>query len=368
MNLIYFTRLINALRDQKIYIVFLCLILLLNTVIYFGSHCIWGNSVGFEMVQLTQDDAERIDEMLKRPASEIDSTVRKDTINYVYVIRDYKQTDDLIVNYLLRNYENLDSTNQVRVLTEICALPENGRVGILLKIKIKVKSFFWLYGAGAYVEIMLWTIFGVMASILYFVSEVIRDKKIAFEPSEIPSQLAKLFYAPIISMILIFSYEYATGGDGIAIHATKGVLIVSFLLGFYSGRAMELLNRVKELLLPYSSTYKANKPVAPAVNSKDVKVMLEILAEQIPVGQDVEVFKNQLSGAIVKLKDKTNGEETTLTSAGVDKPGVFTGNVKSSGYSLSVSLTTIEGVKFNAAKDVDFTNVDEVNVALDVVG
>jgi hypothetical protein len=333
--------------------------------------------VGYEMVQLSSDDARYIDEILKasnKSTSSIALLKKSDSLENGstlktnslagYPIRNSGHSDSLIVNHLIRNNSQWDSVDQVQTLIEINSLPETGRVATLEKQKILVKSFFWLYGSGTYFEIMFWTIFGVLASILYFVSEVIRDKKENFDHTEIPSQLAKLFYAPIISIILIFSYEYATDGNAIALDATKGVLIVSFLLGFYSGRAMELLNRVKELLLPYSSTYKANKVVSNTESAKEIIIDLEIPQQQIPPDGDYELIKNQLGKAQVKLINKTTNEEILLEKSGEEQEGIFKGKAKPSIHTIKVTLNTTEGFAYSATDEINVEKEDKKVVNL----
>ena len=98
-------------------------------------------------------------------------------------------------------------------------------------------------------EIIFWTIFGVMASFLHRGTEAMKNDD--FNLLEVPSQLAKLIYAPIISLIIYLSLDKFTNEGLIEVStASNNAIILSFLLGFFSGRAILLLHKIKSLILP----------------------------------------------------------------------------------------------------------------------
>lgn len=336
---------VSGLKKQGNYIMFLSSILATHSVIYFAVHCTC--PIGYEMTTISSDDATFIDEKLKL-IENADSTklLSQDSLR------------DLIRNHLEIKFPNWDTTTKSGLLKDIYATPSIARVSVLSKVKILERSFFWLYSSSAYWEIMFWTVFGVLASLLYFVAEVIRNKKVAFDHTEIPSQLSKLFYAPIISLILVFSYNYFTDGSGIDIQANKGVLIVSFLLGFYSGRAMELLNRVKELLLPYSETYKVNQGKdSTNIPAQEVTVDLDIPQNEVPQGIDYEGVKNQLGKAVVKLTNTVTQEVITLEKSGEEQDGIFKGNAKPVVHLIQAELTTAEGLHYSIEGKIDVSQI-----------
>jgi hypothetical protein len=127
-------------------------------------------------------------------------------------------------------------------------------------LAIRTKSFFWLAGDLKYLEVIFWSIIGVLVSVLYFVSEAMRDKN--FRTEELPIYFAKLFYAPVIVFIIMLGYTRLTATGELNFDDTSAeIIVVSFILGFFSGRAVELLNRIKDVLLPLgkASTNEKNK-------------------------------------------------------------------------------------------------------------
>ncbi|MBL0745941.1 hypothetical protein [Chryseolinea lacunae] len=122
-------------------------------------------------------------------------------------------------------------------------------ITVLTSVKLKLRSFFWLGGPYQAFEIIFWSIFGVLASILYTGSEAIRDKD--FRSNEVAVHVAKLFYAPLCTIVIILSIGVLSANGDVSIEKFQYWLIVlSFILGFFSGRTVELLNRIKDLILP----------------------------------------------------------------------------------------------------------------------
>ena len=274
-----------------------------------------------------------------------------------------------IVDYISFNFPDWDSVNREALRRGITGLSKNSTITQLSSVKISIKSYFWLNGPITLLEIFFWSIFGVLTSLLYFITEDIRNKdpKIHFEPDQIPSHVAKLFYAPVVTMVIIFCYDYATGDSGTDLSVSKAILVVSFLLGFYSGRAMELLNRVKEVLLPYASE-KGTKPAdvnrdEPA--GKKITINLELANSEMPPDTDYETVLNQLGTAVVKLIDKSNASEILLTKTGEDQEGLFVAeNVVGNNYKLQASFVTTDNLSFVYEADIDLSTEDTFEIAL----
>lgn len=127
---------------------------------------------------------------------------------------------------------------------------------ILPKYPIQLRSYFWLYQNWVYFEIIFWCIFGVLANLLYYSSETLRDGK--FLRQEIYTQFAKVIYSPFCVIIIYICYNKIQSseveGD---IQYSIYSIVISFLLGFFSGRMIELLGRLKDVFLPSSRTATA---------------------------------------------------------------------------------------------------------------
>jgi hypothetical protein len=120
----------------------------------------------------------------------------------------------------------------------------------LPKYPIFTRSFFHLYGNGVYFEIIWWSLFGVLANLVYSTSEYLRKKE--FMKEELFAQLAKLTYTPLSVIVIYLSYNSLNpaANTGGSIVYTNYTIVISFLLGFFSGRMIELLNKIKNILIP----------------------------------------------------------------------------------------------------------------------
>ena len=126
---------------------------------------------------------------------------------------------------------------------------------ILPKYGFKIKGFFWLSGSWLYIEILFWTIFGIFASMFFVSSESI--VKGTFDDLEGESFLARLIYGPMTAIIIILGYNALFSDNGIFLtSSSKVIIIVSFILGFFSARMMELLRRLRDIFLPLASIDK----------------------------------------------------------------------------------------------------------------
>ncbi len=149
-------------------------------------------------------------------------------------------------------------------------------VGALANYPLRVASYFWLANDWLYIEVIFWTLFGVIASLLYNVSEALRKSGVGFDRAEIPVHIAKIFYAPLSAIVIFLSIDLlTTDGSVNIVRVNAGVIVLSFILGFFSGRTIELLNKIKELILPVSTD---KTPHTKTVDSVDV-----IAGEPVPV-------------------------------------------------------------------------------------
>ncbi len=143
----------------------------------------------------------------------------------------------------------------------------------LVDYRLKVNSYFWLTGAMVYTEIIFWVIIGVLCSLLFSISSVARktraDENNGFNSQEIIYQVAKLLYAPFIAIVLVLAYSYYKDGTTLNINTSEGVIVFAFITGFYSGRVMNFLDRLKQLILP--AAYDGKESSVPETNTAAVQ-------------------------------------------------------------------------------------------------
>ncbi len=272
-----------------------------------------------------------------------------------------------VKDYIIYQLPYVYPEDTVKVFALLDQQPNSLAVNFIQNARFRVKSYFWLAGPHTYVEIIFWTIFGVITSILFYIAMAIANGT-GFKPSETPGHLAKIVYSPFISLIIIFSYNYLSNPDSfIDVSASKGTLIISFLLGFYSSRAMKLLDKLKDLILPYGDD---SKSVAVPTMQTDPKLMIAQAAEaansavevdvQIndPQHPDGEELNGHIAQTIVTLTNQAGGEPISLEKMGDDElDGKFsTQNVPQGSYNLVANLATTDGGNYTASQPVQVIN------------
>lgn len=246
------------------------------------------------------------------------------------------------------------------------AQPNSLAVAFIESAKFRVKSYFWLAGPHTYFEVIFWTIFGVITSILFYIAVAISNGT-GFRPEEIPGHLAKIVYSPFISLIIIFAYNYISNPDSMVdVSASKATLIISFLLGFYSSRAMKLLDKLKDVFLPYGETTtadeqkrKADAEAQEAAQNTTVTADITIIDPQHP---DAEDLNAHISQAIVTITPTNGGATITLQKTGDDElDGKFAAeNVAPGSYTLAATLATTDGGNYAGQADINVPEGENV--------
>lgn len=269
-----------------------------------------------------------------------------------------------VKNFILAQLPYIFPEDTTKIFALLDLQPNNLVVTFIQNARFKVKSYFWLAGPHTYVEVIFWTIFGVITSILFYIAMAI-SKGTGFKPSETPGHLAKIAYSPFISLIIIFSYNYLSNPDSFFdVSASKGTLIISFLLGFYSSRAMKLLDKLKDIVLPYGDDSKSvitptstTDPSLMAANPAGSTVNVDINLND-PQHPDAEELNGHISQTVVSLVPQSGGEPIVLNKTGEDElEGLFAAqNVPTGNYTLTANLTTTDGGNYGGNQDIQVIN------------
>ncbi|KXX70929.1 hypothetical protein [Flammeovirga sp. SJP92] len=118
----------------------------------------------------------------------------------------------------------------------------------LSKRIFEAESYFFLKDSWVFLEIILCAMMGVICNSLYFMTEYIRQGK--FNSNETVIYIVKLFYAPIVVLIIYLGAEQFLGQESGLIPTPSNTIVLSFILGFFSGRSIEILSRIKDALFP----------------------------------------------------------------------------------------------------------------------
>jgi len=199
--------------------------------------------------------------------------------------------------------------------------------------KFKADSYFWLAGMKMYWEAIFWSLFGVLVSLIYYVStankleqENKEDQDIGpFKTSEISGQVAKMFYAPAVTIVIVLGYSFFAGRSqtAIDISVNHGLILFAFTAGFYSGRLMKLLDKLKDAILPFSDN---QSPAKDSGGKGDVKVTPK-LSDAVANSPEGPWIKEAGFNAATVTLEPTEGSGTpiTLDKPANDKDAAFTG-------------------------------------------
>lgn len=171
-------------------------------------------------------------------------------------------TSDFKLNKAIRLINNefnnkIDSTQLDLIKNFLATATDLEATAYLAGARFQVKSYFWLTGPAVYFEIIFWSVFGVVSSLIFSLgligknsTTIPNNPKTEFDSSEVPYQFAKILYAPICTLVIVLGYNYFNDENIADISSGKGVIVFAFIGGFYSSRVIALLDRLKEVVLP----------------------------------------------------------------------------------------------------------------------
>lgn len=228
-----------------------------------------------------------------------DSVRRESIYNYIYSVRPpYNPKDSASFRRQFKSYS-----------------PEQF-AAVMPNYPIRVKSYFWLtegrregsqtIEGSIYLEIVFWTLFGLIANLLYRVSESVRTD--GFRPEEIGVHIAKFFYAPLCSLVVFFSFNMLVSqGDISVVQFSHATIVLAFILGFFSGRTVELLERIKDLLLPLN---RRQEEAAAAAAAQSNSTSLEVGQQMGLMQEAIEKHFNEWQISYPGLKGVSVGKQT----------------------------------------------------------
>jgi hypothetical protein len=290
-----------------------------------------------------------------------------------------------------RNWMRNDSLLQCQVLD---VMSEQEVDDYLVNAGFTLHSFFWLLSWRTMLEVIFWTLFGVLCRILYSMFLVNRAYSQAkandpsydpdpenrgFDPGEIYNHMAQLAFAPFVSVILTLGFQFFLAGDATdVVETSTGMLITSFLLGFYSSRALGLLQRIRDVLLPVDSG--KDRPMLPPPAPIIVKQLAAPTLLDIPIHltlspalaathtdeHDLEVLNDQLGVASVQLTPAAGGATITATHDGVEQEGGFIAKrVPVGTYTITAKVSTPVGINLKGNATIDLSNATSAEVLME---
>lgn len=342
--------------SSKQWLAFFAIVLFGWSVLYLFCHSEMGIK-GYEHARFSDADIRHINSILVNPVSNEDmqysdfsakqrvtntndgflDSYPSDTTELVPYINEYPETTYInntsdeydrrervrkAIVYISSQYGKEIDEDQLANIQRYINTFSPRETGIFLAdYNLKVRSFFWLAGPLVYAELVFWTIFGVLCSLLLYTGNMIRKNE-EDTHKDILSQAARLLYAPFAGIILLLGYNYLRGSATLHIESGDGIIVFSFLLGFYSGTVMELLDRARNVLFNNNNShaetreapvYQEAPPPAPELASEPQPV------GKVPVQQPVIHEEDTTEDYFDNHEAKTNytlfGEEDVTKSS-----------------------------------------------------
>lgn len=353
------------------WLLMLCFLLSVVIIGYVVSHNIWK---GKQYVQL---DKQQILLLNKYLNNDQNKSSNSDSISFYR-----QQRDTYLIAYLKSEmHQQLDQEEFTRTMDLISKMNHENVIDFLAEKKFLVHSVFWLTGNKAYVEALLWSLMGVLVSLIYYVS-IANTKSLhtagtddsgSFDPAEISGQVAKMFYAPTCTIVLILGYQYLidTNNSMIDISVNNGLIVFSFISGFFSGRVMRFLDRLKELVLPFGTS--SQPTTTQSVQSGDIEVTLDLSDSVSKSEYGPSLAEAGFNASIVSLVPQKGGDVISLINPAEDQADTFFGkNIPYGTYQLQAILShkfdddTI--INLQAQKEIEIKSVQEkISVTLEKV-
>lgn len=285
--------------------------------IYFATHSDYGIQ-GYEYATFSNQQVRHINRILTsqsnitvqeqpQPANFIDSSVSNVAVsqNEVNALNtlgcDINCRAEKVLLYVNSEFDGKVSPEQLQSLKQYLSTFAQQDVGIFLAdYKLKVRSYFWLAGPLIYAEVVFWVVIGVVCSVLFATGNALRrNNKRGFDNKEIMYQLAKFFYAPFLTVVILLAYNYFNNNTTLSTNLGQGIIVFAFIAGFFAGRFMNFLDKLKHLVLPGND----EGDMQPAVSYSSQQIPVTANVSQIEAVEAMTVDQNgELNATIVQKK------------------------------------------------------------------
>lgn len=302
----------------------LCVILISVTAIYLLLHRCYP---GTDHRKLDTTQLANIDNILSG-FSNTDTVVLKTKADTAQ----RKKRDQMVFAFLRNEYDNqIDEASLTRMGTLLIGLNAKDVKLYLTSKDITVHDFFWFNGSFTYLEVLFWALVGVLVSLVYYVSLANATNSSSagdtdtgpFDPSKISEQVAKMFYAPVCALVLVLGYNLINSDNKMTdISIGKGLLLFSFICGFFSGRVMKFIDKLKDLVLPLGADTDGSNVATATTTDVTVKLQLAAAISQSADGPDI--IEGGFNKAVVTLQPAAGGDIITLTAPEEDQGASFT--------------------------------------------
>ncbi len=234
---------------KKQWLIAASLVVTILVIIYTTLHACFCSSHGEKIRQLSKDEFVAVTSIVQS-----DSTICN------------RDKEERVFKYLNRVMDLKDSS-QIDTLIQ-----EQGvdNVNYLATYPFRVNSYFWLTDYWVLLEVIFWSLFGLMANLMYSVTRsreedidgnVILNSNEVFDPNRIPEHIGKFWYTPFTSVVIYLALDALVSSGSIK-ETPEGayVVVFAFILGFFTRRTIALLRKLKDIFFPSDDS---NNPANP---------------------------------------------------------------------------------------------------------
>jgi hypothetical protein len=350
----------------------LCMLLIFVVMVYTALHLCFK---GTDHKKLDSTQLLNIDNVLAAYPDSGQSVSKNPSVIKAAALQREKR-DQALFSFLKNEYDGRIDEPRLKLLDSLLINLSNKDTKAYLTNKdIFVNDFFWFVGTGTYAEVLFWALIGVLVSLTYYVSIANRQAlKVAgdadtgpFDPAEISGQVSKMFYAPVCALVLVLGYNLLGGSNTKMTDITigKGLLLFSFIAGFFSGRVMKFIDGLKDLVLPLSATNNSgttdnNTTVA---KTADITIDLHLAQALLSAPEAADIIERGFNSAIVTLKPET-GDTITLDKPTDDQSSEFTATQIPLGkYTVHATMAFKDNtsiINLEADKNIEVSDTDKV--------
>jgi hypothetical protein len=350
----------------------LCMLLVFIVLVYTALHLCFK---GTDHKKLDSTQLLNIDNVLAAYPDTGQSVSKAPAVIKAAVVQREKR-DQALFSFLKNEYDGRIDEPRLKLLDGLLINLNNKDTKVYLTDKeIFVNDFFWFVGTGTYAEVLFWALIGVLVSLIYYVSIANRQAlKVAgdadtgpFDPAEISGQVSKMFYAPVCALVLVLGYNLLSGSNSkmTDISIGKGLLLFSFISGFFSGRVMKFIDGLKDLVLPLSGTDNTTTDNSNKADGKtaDITIDLHLAQAMLSAPEAADIIDGGFNSAIVTLKPKT-GDSIILDKPADDQSSEFTAiQVPQGKYTLHAAMAFKNNagiINLEANKDIEVSDANNV--------
>ncbi len=277
----------------------------------------------------------------------VDLSLNKEQINAVNMILENDTIPERAQLTAFNYISNVLSLTDAKVLKRFFDTFQHKDIkAIIPEYAFEVKSYFWLKEPRVFLERIFWSLFGLMANLMYSVN-------IAgvFEKKKIYEHIGKIFYTPASTIIIYLSLYALVNSGSISLNGVgKSVIVLSFILGFFTRRTIVLLGKIKDLILPLGKDEPKKEKTNTDTGVNEIKGIIKIK------GISDEMFEKNIEHAAIKITALEFDYTDVVTP---DKEGMFYfDNIPNGNYKIEAELV-INKIRYFEESTIELIDKEE---------